>query len=33
MKLKDEIIQIEQQSNKIKEIRKEITDLLTNMEV
>lgn len=33
MKLKDEIIQIEQQTNKIKDIRNDISDLLTNMEV
>lgn len=33
MKLKDEIIQIEQQTKQIKDIKNDITDLLTNMEV
>lgn len=33
MKLKDEIIQIEQQTKEIENTRNEIIDLLTNMEV
>ena len=33
MKIKDEIIQIEQQSKEIENTRNEIIDLLTNMEV
>lgn len=33
MKLKDEIIQIEQQSKEIENTRNEIIDLLNNMEV